>query len=118
MTRLLKTLLMTMILSLSSLQGHGGGHSHSHDAPAKEEVSKSAIKKMAKQELKRLTVQKKIDGSWLFVPISKMSKTNYNYNNEWIVEFKNVGIKEKSKQTLYVFISVYGDLMGANYTGK
>jgi hypothetical protein len=47
-----------------------------------------------------------------------MKKTQYNYNNEWVVSFENLEIKDKSKQTIYIFVSVYGDIEGANYTGN
>ena len=122
MKKLIKATVVTLTLSFTTLFAGGnhshGSHGHSHSAPIKEEVSKTSIKEMAKQEVKRLTLEKKIDNSWLFIPISKMKKTQYNYNNEWVVSFENLAIKDKTKQTLYIFISVYGDLTGANYTGK
>ena len=114
MKTLIQTVAITLILSLSSLHAHGGAN-HNHSAPTQEEVSKTSIKTLAKQEIKRLALAKKIDNSWLFVPISKMKKTQYN---EWIISFKNPEIQDKTKQTLYIFVSVYGKLTGANYTGR
>jgi len=122
MKKLLKATVVTLALSFTALYASGthshGDNGHSHDAPIQEEVSKKAIKDIAKQEVKRLTLEKKIDDSWLFRPISKMRKTQYNYNNEWVVSFENSAIQDKTKQTLYVFVTVYGKLTGANYTGK
>ena len=117
MNRLIKTAILLLGLSLTALYAHGN-HSKSPSAPVKEENSKKSIKNTAKQEVKRLALAKKIDKSWLFSPISKMKRTKYNYNNEWVVSFKNPEIKDPSKQTLYVFVTVYGQLTGANYTGK
>ena len=116
MTKLIKTTLIVTMLGFATLQGHGGGHTH--DTPVEKEISKKSIKSIAKQEVKRLALAKKIDNSWLFSPISKMQKTNYNYNNEWTVSFSNAEIKDKTKQTLYIFVTVGGELTGANYTGK
>jgi len=116
MNRLIFSILIASLLSLSTAYAHGGRHTHSE--PVKAETSKGSIKKIAKQEVKRLTLEKKIDSSWMFIPIAKMKRTQYNYNNEWMISFKNSEIKDKSKETLYIFIDVYGKLTGANYTGK
>ncbi len=123
MKTLIKTTVVALALSFTTLyagggHSHEGGHGHSHGAPAQEEVSRASIKEIAKQEVKRLALAKKIDDSWLSIPVSKMKRTQYNYNNEWVVSFENSAIKDKTKQTLYIFISVYGNLTGANYTGK
>ena len=122
MKKLIQATVVTLALSFTALYAGGshnhGSHGHSHDAPAQMEVNEQSIKEIAKQEVKRLTLAKKIDKSWLFRPISKMKKTQYNYNNEWVVSFENLAIKDKTKQTIYVFVTVYGKLTGANYTGK
>lgn len=117
MKTLIKATVVTLALSITALYA-GSGHGHSHDVSSKKEISKTSIQKIAKQEVKRLTLAKKIDNNWLFIPISKMKKTQYNYNNEWVVSFENSKIKDKTKQTLYIFVSVYGNITGANYTGK
>ncbi len=122
MKKLIQATVVTLALSFTALYAGGshnhGSHGHSHDAPKQEEVNEKSIKEIAKQEIKRLTLAKKIDDSWLFRPISKMKKTQYNYNNEWVVSFENLAIKDKTQQTIYVFVTVYGKLTGANYTGK
>ncbi|MEN8147464.1 MAG: DUF6488 family protein [Campylobacterota bacterium] len=123
MKTLIKTTVTALALSFTTLyasgsHSHDGGHGHSHDAPVQKEVSKTAIEEIAKQEVERLTWVKKIDKSWASMPISKMERTQYNYNNEWVVSFENAAIKDKTKQTLYIFVNVYGNLTGANYTGK
>lgn len=117
MKLLMKTLAITMILSLTSLYAHGGAR-HDHSVPVKEETSKTLVKEVAKQEVKRLAIAKKIDSSWLFIPISKMKKVQFNATKEWVVSFENPAVEDPSKRTLYIFVSVYGNLTGANYTGK
>ena len=37
---------------------------------------------------------------------------------EWVVSYKNHAVEDKSKQTLYVFLSVTGEYLAANFTGK
>lgn len=117
---LIKATLLTLTLGLTTLYAHGSstGSSHSHISPVLNEVSKATVKKTAQQEVKRLAVGKKIDNSWLFIPVSKMNKQQFAKSYEWVVSFKNSEIKERAKQTLYIFIDLQGKVTGANYTGK
>jgi hypothetical protein len=132
MKTLIKATVVTLVLSFTTLyagdthshshEGHnhsqeGHGHSHRYDA-LKSEVSKTAVEKAAIQEVKRLVLKKKIPKSWKSMPISKIGKTHYGDTNDWAVAFKNLKIKDKTKQTLYIFVSVRGNITGANYTGK
>ncbi len=95
----------------------GHGHSHRYDA-IKNEVSKAVVEKAANQKVQSLVSQKKIPKSWKSTPISKIGKTHYGDTNDWVVAFNNMKIKNKKKQTLYIFITVHGKIAGANYTGK
>jgi len=52
------------------------------------------------------------------MPISKIGKTHYGDTTDWKVGFFNAKIKNKKKQTLYIFVSVHGKITGANYTGN
>ena len=95
------------------------GHGHAqHDNPFKNEVSKETIERAAMQEVQSLVAQKKIPESWKFVPISKIGKTHYGDTDDWVVGFDNIKIKKKERQTLYIFVSVGGEIRGANYTGN
>ncbi len=122
---LFKASVVGLALSLTTLYGAGhshdghnhGSHGHSHDTLNKE-VSNTSVKKIAIQEVKRLALDKKIPKSWKSIPISKIGKTHYGDTNDWIVGFDNLKIKDKRKQTLYIFVSVHGKVTGANYTGK
>jgi hypothetical protein len=37
---------------------------------------------------------------------------------EWKVAFKDPGAKDKSKETLYMFFTMTGNFIAANFTGK
>ena len=118
---LIKSTVMAVALSFTTLyaaDGHShSGHNHaSHDA-LKKEMTNTAIKKIAKQEVKRLALEKKIAKSWKTMPISKLGKTHHADTNDWVVVFENLKIKNKARQSLYIFVSVHGDITGANYTG-
>ena len=111
----------------SSHKGHAGsqkeenheshGHSHRYD-DLKNEVSREAIEKAAMQKVQSLVAEKKIPKSWKSVPISKIGKTHYGDTDDWVVGFDNIKIKNKKRGTLYIFVSVRGEIRGANYTGN
>ena len=126
MNRLIKATVMTVVLSLTTLyagDGHNhaehdhGAHGHSHESHQKG-ISNSAVKKIALKEVKRLALAKKIPKSWKSIPVSKIGKTHYGDTNDWMVGFDNPKIKDKTKQTLYIFINISGKITGANYTGN
>ena len=122
---LFKATIIGLALSLTTVYGAGhshdghnhSNHGHNYDA-LKKEIDNTSVKKIAIQEVKRLALEKKISKSWKSIPISKIGKTYYSDTNDWIVGFDNLKIKDKRKQTLYIFVSVHGKVTGANYTGK
>ncbi len=118
----IKVTVVTLALSLTTLYA-GEPHKHSqscnHDYQAlKNEVSKTTIKNNAKQRVQELVLEKKVPKSWKSAQISKIGKTHYGDTDDWVIGFDNLKIKDKTKQTLYIFINVRGKIMGANYTGK
>ena len=117
-----------MALSLTTLyagdehnhdhSGHNhGAHGHSHETLQKS-ISNSAVKTVAIKEVKRLAQEKKIPKSWKSAAVAKIGKAHHGDTNDWVVGFNNSKIKDKTKQTLYIFVSVHGQITGANYTGN
>jgi len=120
MKTFIKATLITAVLTCTTLYA-GGSHSHDADhghSHTQAEASKASIEKAALSELARLIQNNKIDQSWSNTPIEKMQKKQFHHNMEWVASFKNTKIQDKSKQTLYIFLSLYGKSTGANYTGK
>ena len=140
MTRLIKATVVTLALGVTTIVA-GSGHSHDeeshkgHDHSQKENnheghkhsplydkvkpgVSKEHIETAAMQEVQSLVAKNKIPKSWQHVPISKIGKTHYGDTDDWVVGFDNMKIKNKERQTLYIFVSVGGEIRGANYTGN
>jgi len=140
MTKIIKATVVTLALSFTTLyagsgqshdeQSHKGhdhsqketnheshGHAHRYDH-LKNEVSKETVEKAAKQKVQTLVAEKKIPKSWKSVPISKIGKTHYGDTDDWVVGFDNMKIKNKERRTLYIFVSVRGEIRGANYTGN
>lgn len=126
----IKAAVAVLALSFTTIYA-GSGHDHSHDgnkheehshsnrySDIKNEVSKDTIEKAAIQKVQSLVAEKKIHPSWKGMPISKIGKTHYGDTDDWVVGFDNKKIKNVKKQTLYIFVSVHGEIRGANYTGN
>ena len=120
MKRLIKSTIVMLALSLTTLyasgsHSHDDGHGHSH---AQKEVSKSYAQNEATNEINKLVRLNKIDASWSKVPAVNIKKKKFKNNIEWVVNFENKIIKDSKKQMIYVFENLYGEVTGANYSGK
>jgi pterin-4a-carbinolamine dehydratase len=116
---LLKNVLFVSLISTGTLlagSSHShGSHSHVH---TKDELSKQEIKKVARMQIHNLIRLAKIDTVWKETPILSMKIEKFNHHEEWVVTYNNKTIQDKTKQTLYIFVSLHGKIKGSNYTGK
>ena len=110
MKTFIKIALFAFVLNLTPLFAHGGGHSHTIATQAK-------VKTIAKLNIKELVADKIINRSWLKIPILDIKKKKFGEENEWVIRFNNKSIKDIKKQMLYVFINLYGEVTGTNYSG-
>jgi len=101
-------------VSLSALAGPGHGHSHGPSV----KVSKSKVEKVASAQVLNLIGKSKIAKSWKDKSIASSEIKEFGGRKEWVVTFKNKDEKDKSKATLYVFVSLKGELIASNFTGK
>ena len=116
----LTTLLFGFIISLSTLPSmagsghdHDHGHSHSHTPVNQGQVSANATEIVA-----ALVNRNKLDKSWESIKASSVEKITVQGNPEWRVVFVNTDITDADKQKLYVFLTLGGDYIAANFTGK
>lgn len=93
--------------------GHEHGHGHSHGAVSEDVASDKATKKV-----EQLASAGKIDASWAGVKPASIEQKTYANGPEWVVTFKNDKVSDTSKQTLYLFYSLNGHYIAANYTGE
>lgn len=123
-----KLIIIVMVLMVSSLyakEKHTQDelhiqtkHEHTHSCAAKEELSKKGIQRAARKRLWMLVQQKKLDASWLEIPIVGTDKKKFTYKVEWVVIYRDLSIKDKKKQNVYIFVDLYGHVTGVNYIGK
>ena len=121
MNTLLKTLLISAFISplVASPVLAGGNHSHGKDGShTMGEISSEKVMTIAAKKVNQLATAKKIDTSWANLVADKAFQKNFGHNNEWVIAFNNPKIKEQSKQTLYLFYTLDGHYIAANYTGK
>ena len=114
----LTTLLFGFILSLSTFSamagsGHDHGHSHSYAPVSQEKASANATEIVA-----ALVNRSKLEKSWASIKVSSVEKITVQSNPEWVVVFVNTNITDTDKQKLYVFLTLGGDYIAANFTGK
>ena len=110
----------TFVVPAHAGSGHAhdkdGGHSnhgHSHGP-----VNNNKVKSKAIRMVTGLVKKGVIDKSWKGINPAKAEKKTFTKGEEWVVSFKNGQIKDKAKQTLYIFYSLDGHYIAANYSGK
>jgi hypothetical protein len=114
----LKMLLLGLFLSLCPVAAMaGGGHDHDH-GHSHTPVDQSAAKANATKIVAALVERKKLDESWASITASSVEQRMFNGNPEWVAAFVNDKIADTDQQTLYVFLTLGGDYIAANYTGN
>ena len=116
MTKSIKLSLVLLALTFTTLSAKNGYdyYYYGNGGSTYNKLNKTSITKIAKAEVKRLSMKKKIPKNWKYIPVSKINKS---HTDDWKVTFNNSKIKNKSKQNLYVFVDIYGKIKGTNYTG-
>lgn len=112
----LKTLLLSLSLTLFSMvaiAGSGHGHGHSH-----EPVNKTTANSKATKIVASFIKQKTLDKSWAGTTVNSSEKKTFDGRQEWVVSFVNEKVTDVKKRKLYVFLTLSGDYIAANYTGK
>ena len=115
MRRFIVCLLTALAFSTTSTYaGPGSDLSHTHATPAtKEKVLKNALSAVA-----AIVKKNKIEASWAEVKHSEAKKKMFKHGQEWVVTFDNPKVSNQKKKTLYVFISLDGQYLGANFSGN
>jgi hypothetical protein len=114
----IKTLILTLALTLSPLTaiaGGGHGHGHSHGPSL---ITQNQAETIAATRVTMLVNKGKIDKSWKSVPVAKSQNKMNGNQAEWVVTYKNSQVKDPAKGTLYIFLSSEGKYIAANFTGK
>ncbi len=93
--------------------GAHAGHDHGNDNAA--ELTQSQIQEKASGYVAKLVEKGKLDASWEEIAPKEVKE---NEAHEWVVTYANPQIEDTEKQTLYLFLSLSGKYIAANFTGK
>jgi len=92
---------------------------HDHDAHAGHdhaaELSKDQVIEKASGYVAKLIEKGKLDASWQQIAPTEVKE---NDAHEWVVKYSNPELKDSEKLTLYMFLTLSGKYIAANFTGK
>ena len=109
--------LMVLIAFTTAPALGGGGHDHgsnSDHGPAVK-LSQTQIIEKASGYVAGLVEKGKLDAFWAQV---KPQEAKDNSAYEWVVTFSNPEIEDPEQKTLYMFLTLSGKYIAANFTGK
>jgi hypothetical protein len=115
----MKTLIATLAVSLGAIATPvradvgGGCHFHGSKPATTDTVSDCATQRKA-----QLVKQGKLDATWASVKAGAPEQVDGKKGKEWKVTFQNPAAVDKTKQTLYMFYTLPGNFIAANFTGQ
>lgn len=119
MKTLATTLVLSALLFASPVIGHGSGHGSGHEhRKVQIPVNQQVAQKKASEIVVSLVKRQKIDKSWLSTEVSSVEKKKLNGRLEWLITFTNKKTTDTDKQKLYVFLTIAGEYIAANFTGN
>ncbi|MES9863207.1 MAG: DUF6488 family protein [Candidatus Thiodiazotropha sp. 4PDIVS1] len=93
--------------------GHDHGHGHSHGPVTQEKAITTATRIVT-----NMVNQGVIEESWKSVQATSAEQKEFGGQSEWVIVFNNKKVTDAAKQMLYVFLTIDGRYLAANYTGK
>ncbi|MFQ5543674.1 MAG: DUF6488 family protein [Nitrospiria bacterium] len=112
----ISTYMLVLFMLSTPLVFAGPGSDHSHEPAAP--ISKVEALKKASGIVAKNVKKGKLDKSWGTVKPGKIIQKTFKKDPEWVVTFDNPKVENKDKQTLYVFLSLSGHYLGANFSGN
>lgn len=108
----INTIILSIFLALASpVLLAGAGHSH---APVNQEQAEFNASRVVSTLVKNGV----IDKSWGDVQVQQSEQKQFGNQTEWVVSYTNESIGDPGKRTLYIFLTISGEYLAANYTGQ
>jgi len=104
----------TLLATPFAMSGAGSSCHFHGNTPIKESV----IAGCAAEKKDALAASGQIETSWKSVQLDKAEAVEGKKTKEWKLTFNNPAAKDATKQTLYVFYTLTGNFIGANFTGQ
>ncbi len=93
------------------------GSDHGHGYNSQVQVSSEEVVNRASTIVKKMADAGKIDGSWVGIKAKSVEQKTFS-QPEWVIIYENKKISDITKQELYLFYTLSGQYLAANYTGK
>ncbi len=106
--------LLTLFAFSTASAFAGAGHDHGPTTP----VTKAEAIQTASGIVAKIVEKGNLDASWSQVKTKRAEKKQYKNGPEWVVTFNNPRAENPEEQTLYVFLSLGGKYLAANFTGE
>lgn len=109
---------LTAALSLTTFtaaHADPGGRCHFHGSKP---ASEATVQDCAAQRKDALIKAGKLDASWKAISADKIEALDGKKGKEWKVSYRNPAVADKSKETLYMFFTLPGNFIAANFSGK
>lgn len=103
------------VLAAAPATADKGASCHFHGA---QPASRDTVVGCATQRKDALVAGGKIEASWKAVGLGTIEQVDGKKGKEWKVSFHNPKAADAAKQTLYVFLSLPGNVLAANFTGQ
>ena len=91
---------------------------HSDHHHARKKAGLETVNSNAMMHVERLIGKKKLVSSWSKAKLLSSEKKKFKKKTEWVVTFENPSASDPKKKVLYIFLSLYGDFIAANFSGK
>ncbi len=116
MKKILAAIVWLASVSISPVvMADAGAQCHFHGRkPAKE----ATVVQCGNQQKDGLVETGRLDASWRNVKLDTIDQIDGKKGKEWRLIYKNPAVTDPSKQTLYLFFSLPGNYIAANYTGE
>jgi hypothetical protein len=111
----LATLTLCTALWAPTTWADPGGSCHFH---GKKPATEATVNGCALQRKDNLVKTGKLDAVWSDVKPASIEAVDGKKGKEWKVTFKDAAAKDKSKETLYMFFTLPGNFIAANFTGQ
>ena len=112
----IRTVILSLTLFLFPLAAVAGS-GHDHGAPS-EPVTQQQAEQTASQIVATFVGKGTIEKSWSTAKVEKTEQKQFGDKLEWVISYKNETVSDPEKRTLYIFMSLAGQYLAANYSGK
>lgn len=107
--KFLKAIFVSLsLLFTASTAIAGSGHYHGPiDQAGAEQRAERAVSSLIKQSV--------LEPSWQGLPVTSVEKAEYPGDKVWLARFSNAKATDSAKQELYVYLTLTGGFITANY---